>query len=97
MNGFYRGAVGDWFQDAITAMFAEPAPPEQVEETPEPTGRVNVYATAAEADSALVHRMSKIPCGCCDCPGCYDCTPDPDEPCACLPDTGIDFSSEVAA
>lgn len=97
MSGFYRGAVGDWFRDAAVAMVTEAEPQDQAEEAPEPTGRVDIYETAAQADFALVSRMSKIPCGCCDCPGCYDCTPGPDEPCACLPDTGIDLSSEVAA
>jgi len=98
MAGFYIGAAGDWFRDVAVAMVTEAKPQQdQAEETPEMSGRRNVYETAAEADSALVHRMSKILCGCCDCPGCYDCTPDPDEPCACLPNTGIDFSSEVAA
>jgi hypothetical protein len=97
MAGFYIGAVGDSLRAIGIAMLTEAEPQDQVEEAPEPTGRCDVYETAAEADFALVSRMSMIPCGCCDCPGCYDCTPGTDGPCGCLPDDGIDLSSEVAA
>lgn len=47
-------------------------------------GRLDVYESAAIADCALCYRESLIPCGNCGCPGCYDCTPDADEPCECL-------------
>jgi hypothetical protein len=85
MAGFYIGAVGDAFRAIGIAMVTEAEPEGREAEEPEPTGRLDVYESAAIADSALCHRESLIPCGNCGCSGCYDCTPDSDEPCACLP------------
>jgi hypothetical protein len=84
MPGFYRGAVGDWFGDAIAAMFTEPEP-SPVEE-PEPlSGRVDVIGDPRHADFAYeAYRLATdLPCGFCTCPGCYGCTPDSEEPCGC--------------
>lgn len=92
MAGFYRGAVGDSLLAIGIAMLAEAEPEYQVEETPEMSGRRDVYETAAQADFALVSRMSMVACGNCDCPGCYDCTPGTEEPCGCALDLGFDLS-----
>lgn len=87
MAGFYRGAVGDWFRDVAVAMVTEAEP--QVEE------EVEVVEIPAPSDFALSHRAAMVPCGNCGCPGCYDCTPGPDEPCVCAPGDGFDLSDEV--
>lgn len=90
MSGFYRGVVGDWFRDAAVAMVTEPEPPEPVEEEAE------ANPIPVPSDFALSYQAAMIPCGCCDCPGCYDCAPGTDA-CGCLPDNGFDLSDEVAA
>lgn len=84
MSGFYRGAVGDWFGNAIAGMFADPETP-PVREPEPPTGRVDVIEDPLHADFAYeAYRLATdLPCGFCTCPGCYGCTPDADEACDC--------------
>lgn len=84
MSGFYRGAVSDWFGDAIAGMFAEPEPA-PVQEPEAPTYRVDVIEDPRHADFAYeAYRLATdLSCGNCGCPGCYGCTPDADEACDC--------------
>lgn len=82
-RGFYRGAVGDWFGDAIAAMFTEPES-SPVKEPELLAGRANVIEDPRHADFAMeAHRiLTEFPCEACPCTGCYGCGPS-GEPCGC--------------
>lgn len=89
MAGFYLGAIGDSLRAIGVAMVTDAGPQDHVEEAAE------VVEIPAPTDFALSYRAAMVPCGNCGCPGCYDCTPGPDEPCVCAPGDGFDLSDEV--